>query len=133
MDRDNREGMEQAIRGAEGLLELGLFTEAEAVFRQLAQEAPEHYRVWLGLARLRSRNFTQPDPNAQGLLERAASFAMTVDEYNDLKATVGSYAKLPPFAHGAQAPDRMPDVEQLEKLHPISVPVSSQEAVLEAR
>ena len=40
MDRDNREGMEQAIRGAEGLLELGLFTEAEAVFRQLAQEAP---------------------------------------------------------------------------------------------
>ena len=50
MDRDNREGMEQAIRGAEGLLELGLFTEAEAVFRQLAQEAPEHYRVWLGLA-----------------------------------------------------------------------------------
>lgn len=133
MDRDNREGMEQAIRGAEGLLELGLFTEAEAVFRQLAQEAPEHYRVWLGLARLRSRNFTQPDPNAQGLLERAASFAMTVDEYNGLKATVGSYAKLPPFAHGAQAPDRMPDVEQLEKLHPISVPVSSQEAVLEAR
>ena len=100
MDRDNREGMEQAIRGAEGLLELGLFTEAEAVFRQLAQEAPEHYRVWLGLARLRSRNFTQPDPNAQGLLERAASFAMTVDEYNDLKATVGSYAQLPPFAHG---------------------------------
>lgn len=133
MDRDNREGMEQAIRGAEGLLELGLFTEAEAVFRQLAQEAPEHYRVWLGLARLRSRNFTQPDPNAQGLLERAASFAMTVDEYNDLKATVGSYAQLPPFAHGEQAPDRMPDVEQLEKLHPISVPMSSQEAVLEAR
>lgn len=133
MDTDNREGMEQAIRGAEGLLELGLFTEAEAVFRQLAQEAPEHYRVWLGLARLRSRNFTQPDPNAQGLLERAASYAVTVDDYNALKAAVGSYGTLPPFAHGAQVPDRMPDVEQLEKLHPISVPVSSQEAVLEAR
>ena len=133
MDTENKAGMEQAIRGAEGLLEMGLYTEAEAVFRRLAQEAPEQYRVWLGLARLRSRNFTQPDPNAQGLLERAAACAATVDDYTDLQQAVGSYMTLPPFSHREQVPSRMPDVEQLEKLRPISVPVSSQEAVLEAR
>ena len=44
MDTENKAGMEQAIRGAEGLLEMGLYTEAEAVFRRLAQEAPEQYR-----------------------------------------------------------------------------------------
>ena len=34
MDTENKAGMEQAIRGAEGLLEMGLYTEAEAVFRR---------------------------------------------------------------------------------------------------
>ncbi|MBQ8906924.1 MAG: peptidoglycan-binding protein [Ruminococcus sp.] len=124
---------EDRIRGAEGLLDLEFYEDAAAQYRVLAQECPDDYRVWLGIARIQSMNFTQHSAEVQQSLDRAVDCAKTVDAYNDLQETAGWYAQLKPFAYARQVTRQLPDTEQLAKIKPLRVPLSTEQGVKEAR
>ena len=100
---------------------------------RLAEACPENYRVWLGLARVRSRNFTAPDAETQTLLDRAADCAKTVDDYASLQAVTGGDPPLKPFSPPEAAVHEMPDVAAMERIKPIRVPLASEETIREAR
>lgn len=124
---------EERIRGAEGLLDLEFYEDAAEQYRALAQECPDDYRVWLGIARIQSRNFTQHSAEVQQSLDRAVDCAKTVDAYNNLQETAGWYAQLKPYAYARQVTRTLPDTEQLAKIKPLRVPLSTAEGVKEAR
>lgn len=123
----------QKLRGAEGLLDLGFFADAAPVLEELAQTDPQNSRVWLAIARVRSRNFTLHSPEIQPLLDKAADCARTVDDYNYLQETAGWYAAIKPYAYARKVDRVLPDTEQLARIKPIRVPLSSEEGVKQAR
>ncbi len=126
---DNKE----KLKGAEGLLDLGFYEDAVPLYRELAGACPENYRVWLGIARIKTRNFTVHGCDVQAELDRAVACARTVDDYTELQETAGWYATLKPYAYAETVEREQPDVEQMERIKPIRVPISSAAEVEEAR